>query len=161
MNPVGRIFLAASALLLPAFALADAAGKPLIPAHDIETVDHRLVGVQTLRDKVVVYVFWATWCPVCVSEMPEFARLYETFRARGLEVVAVALDEDSGIVADFWRQSGYRFPATMRSDDMREKFGRIIGTPTVVVVDRKGEQRLRHLGASSFPELEALIRSLL
>lgn len=161
MKPVAGIFLVLSTLLWPAFANADAAAAPLIPAHDIETVDHRLVGVQTLRDKVVVYVFWATWCPVCVSEMPGFARLYDRLRARGLEVVAVALDEDSGTVADFWRQGGYRFPATMRSDDMRERFGRIVGTPTVVVVDRRGVQRLRHLGASSFPELEALIDSLL
>lgn len=161
MKPVARLFLVVSTLLFPALASAEGAGEPLLPAHDIETVDQRLVGVQTLRNKVVVYVFWATWCPVCVSEMPGFARLYESLRARGLEVVAVALDEDSGIVADFWRQGGYRFPATMRSDEMREKFGRIVGTPTVVVVDRKGVQRLRHLGASSFPELEALIRSLL
>lgn len=125
------------------------------------TVDQRQLAPEALRNKVVLYLFWATWCPICVGEMPDFARLHAQYRERGLELVAVALDDDPKAVANFWRQGGYRFPAVMRSDEMRAMFGRIVGTPTLVIVDREGKERYRHLGMASFADLEAIIAELL
>ncbi|MEK6710193.1 MAG: TlpA disulfide reductase family protein, partial [Nitrospinota bacterium] len=53
-------------------------------------------GNRTLSQhggRVVLLNFWATWCPPCVREMPAMERLYQEYKDRGLDVVAVSVDQ--------------------------------------------------------------------
>ncbi|HEX4948542.1 MAG TPA: M56 family metallopeptidase [Blastocatellia bacterium] len=45
------------------------------------------------KGKVLVVNFWATWCPPCLKEIPEFARLDKEYRNRGVYVVTISMDE--------------------------------------------------------------------
>lgn len=131
------------------------------PRLDIELVGGKTLAASQLDGKVVVYMFWATWCPICVSELPDFQKVYNVHNARGLEIVALSLDENAGKVAKFWRGNGYTFPVAMRSDAVRYYFGNIKGTPTTFIVDRKGKVAYKHLGGMPDGELEKRIEALL
>ena len=63
----------------PAFALKDLAGT------EISTV--------TLRGRVVLLDFWATWCAPCRKSMPELQALHDKYSRRGFSVVGVSIDE--------------------------------------------------------------------
>lgn len=132
-----------------------------VPRFDTELIDGRILSAGQTEGKVVVTVFWATWCPICMTELPEYQKLYDAYKSRGLEIIAVSLDRDSGEVIRYWRSSGYTFPAAMRSDDMRQGYGGIKGTPTVFFVDRKGVLRYKHLGGLHYKELEKRVGALL
>lgn len=54
--------------------------------------------------------FWATWCPPCRAEMASLNRLYADYVARGLEVIAVSLDEDANLVREFARKEALTLP---------------------------------------------------
>ena len=110
---------------------------------------------------MVVYLFWATWCPVCVSEMPHFQTLLNKFRNRGLEVLALSLDRDADDVRAFRARNRYTLPMAMRSDALRDAFGDIRGTPTIFIVDRKRMVSLKHLGTLMPDELEHAVTLLL
>src|ERR1035437_3119800 len=66
----------------------------LVPAFTLPKDDGKAVTLADFRGKILVLNFWATWCPPCVDEMPSLNRLAERYSDKGLEVVAVSVDED-------------------------------------------------------------------
>jgi len=135
-------------------------GQPA-PKLDTELADGRILPARQLEGKVVLQYFWATWCPICRGELPQLQKLYEAYQPRGLEIVAQSLDDDQTSVMEFWRKGGYTFPVAMRSEETRTGFGAIKGTPTLILIDRRGMVRLRRLGALPDGALEAQIKALL
>ncbi|HUX23873.1 MAG TPA: TlpA disulfide reductase family protein [Burkholderiales bacterium] len=151
-------------LLFSTFALtahADLQEGQAAPKLDATLIDGKVLTARQTEGKVVVQLFWATWCPICASELPEFQKLYDTYKPRDLEIIAVSLDRDPAEVNEFWRAHGYTFPVAMRSDTIRQGYGRIVGVPTLYIIDRKGIVRLKHLGHLTGDEIEAQIKALL
>ena len=66
-------------------------GKPF--KADLTRLDGRKLTLpDDLKGKVVVVEFWATWCPYCVTEMPDMKRVYEKYKTKGVEFVGISLD---------------------------------------------------------------------
>jgi thiol-disulfide isomerase/thioredoxin len=131
------------------------------PELDIRLLNGKLLKAKDLRGKVVVNVLWATWSPDARIEMPLLEHAYREHRDKGLEIVALAIDENVADVRDFWRKREYSFPAAMRSDAFFDHYGRVTTTPTFYIVDRQGVLRHRIAGAIEREKLEALLGQLL
>lgn len=138
------------------------AGEPArLRLGELSLLDGARLPAGHFDGKVVVLMFWATWCPICAAEMPYLQGLHERFHDQGLRLLAVALDRERAPVVAFWQRGGYTMPVAMRSAELREQFGPIKGTPTFHVIDRRGVERLKHLGGLGKEAFEALIRGLL
>jgi peroxiredoxin len=94
-------------------------------------------------------------------ELREVQRVYRDLRDRGLEVVALSIDENPAEVREFWRKREYSFPVAMRSDAFFDHYGRVSTTPMFYVVDRQGTLRYRIAGTVGTEKLEALLKPLL
>lgn len=128
---------------------------------DITLIDGSVISRSQLQGKVVIYLFWATWCPVCVGEMGRFEALRNKYKEQGLELLAISLDRDADEVRAFRARKQYQLPMAMRSDELRHNFGNIRGTPTIFIVDRTSTLRVKHLGAFPAQELERMVATLL
>jgi thiol-disulfide isomerase/thioredoxin len=137
----------------PAFALAR--GAPA-PALELPLMRGGTASLDSLRGKVVLLNVWATWCLPCVREMPSIQRVYEAYADRGLEVLAVAVDDHpgtrqtdgrvEGVVSRFVEELGLTFPVALDPTGGTE---RSLGTeylPTTVLIDRQGYVRAREVG---------------
>ena len=84
--------------------------------------------------------FWATWCPVCKAEMPNWQRFYDANKGRGFELIAMSIDDDQSALAKHAKEKKFGFPIAWRWDDKTDdSFGDIIGTPTLFIVDKNGK----------------------
>jgi thiol-disulfide isomerase/thioredoxin len=96
------------------------------------------VRLSALRGKVVFLNFWATWCPPCREEIPSMEALYQRFRGKGLEFLAVDIQEDKDEVAAFMKEHGLNFPVALDSTGRISNEYGIRGIPTTFIIDREG-----------------------
>jgi len=109
-------------------------------------LDGRLLNPATLRGKVVVLEFWASWCPFCTRQNPHIEALYRAHRSRGLEVLAISIDKTQKAAADYLKSRGYTFLAAMLNPGYERIFRLRLGLPQTYVIDREGRLALVEIG---------------
>lgn len=121
--------------------LALAIATAAIPAAAADAVD-----LDAYRGKVVLLDFWASWCVPCRRSFPWMNEMQQKYGERGLVVVAVNLDNDSGDAADFLAE----YPAGFRiAYDTGRSLARAYGVdamPNAFVIDRLGRVLAQHRG---------------
>ena len=150
--------------LVEALALTHASGGVEAPDFTLAMPDGKQnLSLGSLRGKVVLLNFWATWCPPCREEMPSMERLHQEFRDQGLAVAAVDLQESPKQVARFMKDFRLSFPAVLDADGKVAARYQVRALPATFLVDRAGRVVAQALGARNWasPESKALIRSLL
>ncbi|HJM88745.1 MAG TPA: TlpA disulfide reductase family protein [Dehalococcoidia bacterium] len=142
----------ADSLTLSSLGLLDdqsvAIGEPA-PDFVVRTVGGDLVRLSDLRGKTVVLNFWATWCPPCRAEMPDFQETFEAREAADdfaiLAVDKLVEDVESAVV-EFVDEFGLTFLVGFdESDEIVERYG-VRGLPSTFFIDREGILRARTLG---------------
>jgi peroxiredoxin len=107
---------------------------------------------------------WATWCPPCVKEMPSIERAYQAFRAQGLRVIAISID-DAGAETDiraFVREHGLTFEILHDATGRTIKQLNIRGVPETFLISRSGNIVTQRFAADwDAAENRALIQQLL
>jgi len=100
--------LQAAAEKAPPARMTPARMAEVIADHKLSTLDGRTITPRELRGKVVVLVFWASWCAPCRREMPEFDHLNAELAARGAQVVGISVDADRVNAQRFAKKNGLR-----------------------------------------------------
>lgn len=139
-----------------AYALMD---KPSAPATTFTTLEGRPIVLDELRGKVVLVNFWATSCPGCIKEMPGMVEIYNQYKDRGFEIVAVAMRYDPpNYVANFVRTRQLPFPVALDVDGEHARaFGNVQLTPTSFIIGKDGRILEQKLGELDFVKLKALL----
>ncbi|MBI1905766.1 MAG: TlpA family protein disulfide reductase [Rhodocyclales bacterium] len=144
---------------LPATA-AVTEGDP-VPQLEVLAIDGSTIDPARYQGKVVLTVFWATWCHVCMRELPQFQTLYEKYGGAGFNVVALSVDEDPADVREYLTRARLTYTVAMRTAEVKSAWGPVQGTPLLFLSDRAGVVRVRHLGAADGESLERDIQRLL
>ena len=114
----------------------------------------RRVALETLRGKVVLLDFFATWCEPCKKGLPVTQALVEANQGRGLVGWAVSLDDQLALVPPFVAELKLRLPAFF--DDggtLADELG-VEKLPTAVLLDRRGAVRFVRYGSAEESEAE-------
>lgn len=143
-----------------AFALRIGARAPDLGA---DALDGTRITLASLRGKVVVVDFMASWCEPCADSMPAYQRLYTRYRERGLVVVGVSQDERVENAQRFAQRFSVSFPVVFdRGHRIANRYSPP-RMPTAFVIDRSGVIRHIHQGyrSSDAAQLESEITALL
>jgi thiol-disulfide isomerase/thioredoxin len=134
---------------LPDFLVKDLQG------HEVSSAD--------LRGKVVLIDFWATWCQPCKKEMPGYQKLLDRYGPRGFAVIGFKFDTmmDTEDPLLFAKRIGVRYPLSVASDELKQKFGGIEGLPTTMLYDRDGVLRKKVIGFEYTDAFETVLRGLI
>ena len=108
-------------------------------------LDGSKLDMASLRGKVVVLNFWATWCGPCLTEMPMFEKTIAKFKEdKDVVFLAITTDEDRDLVAPFLKQHKFNLPVAYA--DYLNDFFAVNSIPTTIILDRKGEVAFRQAG---------------
>lgn len=124
--------------------------------------DGRFQALSQWRGQVVVLNFWASWCNPCREEMPDFSALRTEYRPLGVEFIGIAID-NSANVAKFLRQRPVDYPILI-GEGAANSLARQLGNPSgalpfTIVLDRRGNIVLRHLGRLPRAALDSVLHN--
>ena len=157
---LAKPLLIAAAVLAMAGALAYALmDKPGAPPSTFTTLEGKTLTLDELRGKVVLVNFWATSCPGCVKEMPDMVEIYKQYKARGFEIIAVAMSYDPpNYVQSFVQTRQLPFPVALDvNGEHARAFGNVQLTPTTFIIGKDGHILEQKLGEIDFVRLRALL----
>ena len=106
------------------------------------------ITLASLKGHPVLVDFWASWCPPCRTSVPSLDALYREFHGRGLEVLAINVDERRKDADGFLAGRQYLMPIVFDSSGDSPRAAGVYGMPTSFLVDRAGAIRFVHRGYS-------------
>ncbi|WP_426992824.1 TlpA family protein disulfide reductase [Methylomonas sp. CM2] len=122
---------------------------PLAADFTLPDLDDKPQALSQWRGDIVIVNFWATWCPPCLKEMPEFVKIQQEFGGRGVRFVGVAI-EDKAPVLEYLQRRPVNYPILIGGDNgiaLAHQLGNVINTvPFTVIIDRQGRIVHRQLG---------------
>ena len=108
------------------------------PALVAKTRKGEAFDLQALKGKVVLVMFWATWCPACREELPALEAIWRKFHSQGLEVLAVNVDRPR-MRAQVDQVMGYfSFPVAMTEAVSKNELGSVEAVPLTYVIGKDG-----------------------
>jgi thiol-disulfide isomerase/thioredoxin len=134
MRLAGCALLAAAWLACCAFAT----DREQAPRFTAKTLDGETFNNDSVRGKVVLLQFWATWCPLCKNEEPIVDQLNKEFADSGLIVLAVNVGESKKKVKKYLADSPRACRIVLTDDTNLAAMYQATAYPIYVVIDRDG-----------------------
>ncbi len=162
MNMSSRTYLAVAVVMVLAVggaacaqAKTEAEAVPA-PEFSLQDLQGNALSLASYKGKVLVLNFWATWCPPCRREIPDFIEAYKEHKADGLEILGVSVDELSAeAVRDWVQKAGMNYPVAMATPKIIADYQPGNFIPATIVIDRSGRIRYRQ---SSLMDKGTLLR---
>ena len=126
----------------------------------MKDVDGKTISTASLKGKVVIVNFWATWCPPCRAEIPDLVKLQDKYRDK-LQIIGISDDDDPPAVVKKWADAhGMNYPIVMSNDAIRKAFVGVRALPTSFILNPESKMMIRHVGMLQAPVTEAETRHL-
>ncbi len=135
----------------------------MAPEINMATTDEKPLALSSLKGKVVLIDFWASWCGPCRAENPNVVRAYNKYKSKGFDIYSVSLDKDmdkwkSAIIADglIWKNHVCDFKFWQSPVVALYNFNSI---PTNVLIDKEGKVLAKNLrGEELDKKLEEVLK---
>lgn len=134
-------------------------GMAPAPDFSVKDLEGRTLSLADYKGKVLVLNFWATWCPPCRTEIPDFIATYKELKPRGLEILGLSLDNTPPAELREWVEAvGMNYPVAMVTPEILEAFRPGGYIPSTIIIDPKGRIRFRNVGAMDKETLARLFK---
>jgi peroxiredoxin len=107
----------------------------------LKTIDGTDVRLEDYRGKKIVHLlFWATWCPHCLMEMPKVKELYHTLNSNTYEILAIDVGINDTLKRIRKIQQKYEIPCKILLDEKGDvtKKCKIVGVPCHIIIGKDG-----------------------
>ncbi len=114
----------------------------------LQSVSGRTVRLSDYQGKVILLNFFATWCPPCRSEIPDFNELLDDYRDQGFVILGISVERgDPATLKDFADEYGITYPVLIDDGLVSRRYGPIQSIPTTFIIDRDGNLVTKVIGS--------------
>jgi thiol-disulfide isomerase/thioredoxin len=135
-----------------------------LPDFNLPDVSGNQHNISEWQGKIRVINFWATWCPPCLKEIPEFIALQEQYAAKGLQFIGIAIDEQEP-VEKYLASTKINYPVLIGDVTgiaLAHQLGNSVdAVPFSIVVNQQGQIIHQHRGEFSTEQIMEIITPLL
>ncbi|KAF0150557.1 MAG: alkyl hydroperoxide reductase [Ignavibacteria bacterium] len=133
------------------------------PDFELPTSDGKKLKFSSLKGKVVIVDFWATWCPPCRKGVPDLVELKKKYGKKGFEIVGISLDgpQTKGDVVPFIKEYGINYPVVYGNQAVTVSYGGVQSIPTAFIIDKQGKIVATYVGLKPIEVYEEHIKKLL
>ena len=135
-----------------------------IPASDftLKDLNDNEVSLLDFKGNVIVLNFWATWCPPCKAEIPDFVDVYSNYKDKGVSFLGISVDEDLAALKQFALDYNINYSIVIdtREQNIAGKWN-VSAIPTTYFIDKNGNIADWNIGQISKSNLISKIDSLL
>ncbi len=166
MKIPGHLFktiLVLAVLVSAALYAAQSRAATKMPSFALQDVrDGKIVDSDSLKGKVLLLTFFATWCPPCLEEVPVLVKLHKEMEGAGFSVIGMSVDQqDPAAIAKFVEKKAINYPVLLAESKTTLDFGGIYGIPVAFLVNKAGNVVKKYSGYVDHAILEKDIRGLL
>lgn len=111
------------------------------------------------KGKIVLVNFFASWCPPCKAETPDFVSTYNKFKDKGFVIIGISIDDDLSKAKQFIAEHKITYPTYHAKRELEEKMG-VSSIPTNIFYSKDGNLYKAMVGALSMDFLEKTIEEL-
>lgn len=118
----------------PDFTLTDLSGTP--------------VSLSSLKGKVVMLEFWATWCPPCKEAVPELNAIYGRYKERGFVLIGVSVDKGADTmyaITSYAKKHSITYPVVLADSSTNNSYS-VTSIPTSFIIDKDGKVINKRIG---------------
>ena len=130
------------------------------PEFSLTDINGKVVSLSEFNGKVVILDFFASWCPPCRQEIPDFIELEKSYGDKGFAMIGVAL-VSAGEAKEFAGKMGINYPVLVDDGTASEAYGPIRSIPTTFIIDKDGKIVKMYIGYREKTVFEADIKELL
>lgn len=127
------------------------------PDFELKSLSGASVKLSSLRGRVVLLDFWATWCVPCREALPKTLAIHEKYGKDDLAVWTITNEERDLVEVFLKEQKLTSLPVLLDGESKAEKLFNVMAYPTYIVINREGEITRIFTGA---PEVRELLESL-
>lgn len=104
--------------------------------------------LQQQRGHPVLVMIWASWCPICLGELPQLQQYYQRQQANGLRLIGLSLDDNDTVIREAAQKAGISFPIARRNAPGNyDNLDKTQVTPLFYLIGSDGKVRWRRIGA--------------
>ena len=122
-------------------------------------LDGNEISLSDFNGKVLILNFWATWCPPCREEIPDFVEVYNEYESEDVQFIGVS-NEDISTLRSFVEDYNISYPILIDDENIMGKWG-ISAIPTTFVFDKDGQIISKSVGMMTREQLINIIEDAL
>jgi thiol-disulfide isomerase/thioredoxin len=131
---------------------------PLAPSFTLEDIAGQKLNFADYKGQVVAINFWATWCARCRAAIPRLVELQDKYRAQGLRIIGLSVDDNSRAVREYLKTQAVNYPVAMADWKLRKSYGGISGIPTTFLIGRDGRVYFTKVGVPDGARLASYLQ---
>jgi peroxiredoxin len=131
------------------------------PELELQTLDRLPVNIEAYRGMTVLLNAWATWCPPCLTELPDLEVFYREHRDDDFVLLGVNIGESQKVVEEFIERNPLSYPVLLDPDEKTLRALNTIALPYSIVIDRAGDVQLAWSGATCLENLETKVAPII